>query len=454
MELGAMSRTLSLRFPGSPGSEERASARGLVRPSRRPLDPMGLGVLLFAGLNLNGAFLLFLGTEALLSPFILLLTIVMCVKYARFDKITTNYLLFTLTIASYLVFGALAGVLASNLQTRYITSYGATVVLVSAIYFWLASLDEAALTRILVILRNILLLSCLLVILSDVIRPFQVLPEVAGVDPDQIIQGVESADRASGLFENPNEAAVIALYCIVLVAALPSSRVLVRLLQGGIAVTALIMTFSKTGMLVLLLLTGFFILTRRSFATLVFSALGIVAAFSVLWFVFDNDLLNLSIEQRERLSDVLNLAGGEFNTRSTTGRNVLIELGFDRISGSFPWGAGLGEFHAMEGGLRKNAGGIELNEWLGIHNTYLMILGEGGLVPLVMLVTFLASLLTRGMRAPHRTIVFGFTIVLMADMLVGHHVLLLRFANVVIAVILALLALSPRHQPIRSRMVR
>jgi len=247
---------------------------------------------------------------------------------------------------------------------------------------------------------------------------------------------------------------VMALYCVVLVAALPTSRVLVRLLQGGIAVTALIMTFSKTGMLVLLVLTGLFILTRRSFATLVFSALGIVAAFSVLWFVFDNDLLNLSIEQRERLSDVLNLAGGEFNTRSTTGRNVLIELGFDKISGNFPWGAGLGEFHAMEGGLRKNAGGIELSEWLGIHNTYLMILGEGGLVPLVMLVTFLVSLLTRGMHAPHRTIVFGFTIVLMADMLVGHHVLLLRFANVVIAVILALLALSPRHRPIRSRMVR
>jgi len=115
-----------------------------------------------------------------------------------------------------------------------------------------------------------------------------------------------------------------------------------------------------------------------------------------------------------------------------------------------PWGAGLGEFHAMEGGIRKIAGGIELNEWLGIHNTYLMILGEGGLVPLLVLAAFLVSLFIRGMRAPHRTIVFGFTIILMADMLVGHHVLLLRFANVVIAVILALVALAPHRETGRS----
>jgi O-antigen ligase len=416
----------------------------------RSIDPMGLGVLLFAGLNLNGAFLLFLGTEALLSPLILLLTIVMCVKYVRPEHVALNYMLFTLTIASYLLFGALAGLLTSGLQTRYITSYGATVVLVSALYFWLASLDERSLTRILIILKNILLVSCLLVVLSDVIRPFQVTPEVPGLDAEQIIQGVESADRASGLFENPNEAAMIALYCIVLVVALPSRSILIRLLQGAIAVVALIMTFSKTGMLVLLFLMGLFILTRRSFATLVFSGLGVVAAFSTLWFVFNNDLLNLSWEQRERLSDVLNIAGGEFNTRSTTGRNVLFELGFGKIWGNLPWGAGLGEFHAMEGGIRKIAGGIELNEWLGIHNTYLMILGEGGLVPLLVLAAFLVSLFIRGMRAPHRTIVFGFTIILMADMLVGHHVLLLRFANVVIAVILALVALAPHRETGRS----
>lgn len=421
--------------------------------SHRPIDLMGLGVLLFAGLNLNGAFLLFFGTEAFLSPLILLITVMLCVRYARASYVTVSYALFVSTVGSYLLFGALAGLFASNLQTRYITSYGATLILVSAIYFWLASLSEAALSRVLIILKNILFVSCILVVLSDALRPFQVAPEVPGLDAEQIMQGVEAADRASGLFENPNEAAMISLYCIVLVAALPSRTTLVRIVQGAVAVLALIMTFSKTGMLVLMLLTGLFLFTRRSFGALVLSGIGIVTAFSLLWFVFNNDLLNLSWEQRERLSDVLNLAGGEFNTRSTTGRNVLFEFGFEKIKGNLPWGAGLGEFHAMEGGIRKISGGIELNEWLGIHNTYLMILGEAGIVPLIMLGAFLASVFARGFRSSHQTIVVGFTIIFMADMLVGHHVLLLRFANVVIAVILALVALSPQHLAVhRSRL--
>ncbi|WP_147282393.1 O-antigen ligase family protein [Microvirga subterranea] len=422
--------------------------------AHRSIDVMGLGVLLFAGLNLNGAFLLFFGTEAFLSPLILLITIIMCVRYARASYVTASYALFVSTVGSYLFFGSLAGLLASSLQTRYITSYGATLILVSAIYFWLASMREAELRRVLNILKNILFISCILVVLSDALRPFQVAPEIPGLDAEQIMQGVESADRASGLFENPNEAAMIALYCIVLVAALPSRTPLVRIVQGAVAVLALVMTFSKTGMLVLMLLTGLFLFTRRSFGTLILSGLGIVAAFSVLWFVFNNDLLNLSWEQRERLSDVLNLAGGEFNTRSTTGRNVLFEFGFEKIKGNLPWGSGLGEFHAMEGGIRKISGGIELNEWLGIHNTYLMILGEAGIVPLLMLGGFLASVLARGVRSSHRTIIVGFTIVLMADMLVGHHVLLLRFANVVIAVILALAALPPQRLAVHLSKLR
>ncbi|MFC4172160.1 O-antigen ligase family protein [Microvirga sp. GCM10011540] len=431
----------------------KASFSNASTASHRRVDPLGLGLMLFAGLNLNGVILLFLGAEAFLSPIILLLTIIMCIKYARIAYVTPSYLLFALTVASYLLFGGLAGILGSSFNSSYITSYGATILLVSAIHFWLASVDEAELTRILTILKNILLVSCVMVILSDVIRPYQVTPMMPGIDADQLRQGMESADRASGFFENPNEAAMIALYCIVLIAALPSSSLPLRLVQGAVAVVALIMTFSKAGMLTLLVLTALFLLTRRSFMTLVLSAVGLVLVFSGLWFVFENDLLNLSWEQRERLSDVLNLAGGEINERSTTGRNVLFEMGFEKITSNFPWGAGLGEFHAMEGGVRKVAGGIEVNEWLGIHNTFLMIAGEGGMVPLVMLLVFLLSLLTYGVSAPHRGIVYGFTIILMSDMMVSHHVLLLRFADMFLGVVLALLAFSPRHANVKYSML-
>jgi O-antigen ligase len=174
------------------------------------------------------------------------------------------------------------------------------------------------------------------------------------------------------------------------------------------------------------------------------TGLAVIAAFSVLWFIFDRDLLNLTTEQRERLSDVLNLAGGDFNERSTTGRNVLLEFGFEKIKTAFPWGSGLGQFHAMEGGVRRVDGWFELDEWLGIHNTYLMILGEAGFFPVLIFLAFLISILTRGYRSRYRDIIIGFTIILLADMSVSHHVLLLRFANIAFAIILALIVLSER----------
>lgn len=425
-------------------------ARHNVPPLRRSIDPVGLGLLLFAGLNLNGAILLFLGTEAFLSPVVLLLTIWMCLRYAQTARITSSYILFILAIASYLFFGALAGLLTSGgLQTRYITTYGATVLLVSAVHFWMTSTDAATQTRILTVFKYILLASCLLVILSDALKPYQAVEATPGLEADQVMEAVEGSDRASGLFGNPNEAAMVALYCIVLVAVLPGPSLPIRLLQGAIAVVALAMTFSKAGMLTLLVLTVLFLLTRRSFVTLVLSGLGLIIAFCSIWFIFDRDLLNLSWEQRERLSDVLSLAGGDFNAKSTTGRNVLFELGVERIIDTFPWGEGLGQFHSMEGGLRRAIGNLQLSEWLGVHNTYLMILGESGFIPFAALMSFLIFVLIQGRHGPHRSVVFGFVIILMADMAVAHHALTLRFANVTLGIALALAAQAPGLERLR-----
>jgi O-antigen ligase len=419
----------------------------------RSIDPIGLTVLLVAGLNLNGAFLFFLGTEGLLSPLILLLTSVLCVKYARADRVARIYVLFVLAVLSYLVFALLAGIPTANYDSGYILSYSATIVLVSAIYFWLVSISEAALKRVLIILKYTLLISCLLIMLSDALRPFRSLPPV---DESQLMQMLDTlsapqaVERAAGFFGNPNEAATVALYCIVLIVTMPSQNVYFRTLQCALAVTALVMTFSKAGMLTLLVLVTLFLLTRKSFLTILLTAVVIIGVFSALWYIFDQDILSLSTEQRERLSDVLNLAGGDFNERSTTGRNILLDFGYEKIKETFPWGSGLGQFHAMEGGVRKVAGWFELDEWLGIHNTFLMILGEAGVVPLVILLAFLFSVLARGVRARHRDIIVGFTVILCADMLVAHHVLLLRVTNIAVAIILVLIVLSPRARSLKD----
>jgi O-antigen ligase len=172
---------------------------------------------------------------------------------------------------------------------------------------------------------------------------------------------------------------------------------------------------------------------------------GIVASFWGVWLVFEQDLLSLSWEQRERLADVLNLIGGDFNTRSTTGRDILFGYGLEKIGQALPWGAGLGRFHAMEGGLRN-----ELNEWLGIHNTFLMVLGEAGIIPFGLFLSLVAFLLLRGRSVRHPTILYGFTIILTGDMMTSHNVLVLRIPDLALAVAMTLVA-SRSVGAVRSR---
>ena len=119
------------------------------------------------------------------------------------------------------------------------------------------------------------------------------------------------------------------------------------------------------------MLAAAFVLTRRSLGTMLLFSLAGAIGITALWFVYEHDLFRLSWDQRERLADVFNLAGGEVSARTTTGRTVLIGFGLQKIKDVFPWGAGLGELHAMEGGLRKISNGLETDRWLGVHNTFL-----------------------------------------------------------------------------------
>jgi O-antigen ligase len=403
-----------------------AAMENSTSAARRAADPIALFLLVFSGLNINGAALTLFGAQALLSPLVLLFVVILCARYVRPSGITPVYLLFVAFVGSYLSLATLIALTTSEVDWGQVSTYSATVLFVSALYFWLFSIGDTRLVKALATFKNILLLSCLFVVLSDVMRPYQT------------FHTFTETDRATGFFENPNEAAMAALYCCVLVAALPAKSSAMRVIQYTLPVVALLMTFSKTGLLILIILGVIYVVTRRSLLLSASVAVAIIGSFWGVWWVFDQDLLSLSWEQRERLADVLNLIGGDFNTRSTTGRDILFDFGLEKIEEALPWGAGLGKFHAMEGSLRN-----ALNEWLGIHNTFLMVLGEAGIIPFALFLSLLAVLLLRGMSVRHPTILYGFTIVLIGDMMTSHNVLVLRIPNLALAVAMTLAASSP-----------
>ncbi|EIM28950.1 O-antigen ligase family protein [Microvirga lotononidis] len=410
--------------------------------SSRFLNPIGLGLLLFTGLNLNAVAAMFIGEAEMLSPLALALTLILLVQYTRLRHISFIYMLFVAAILSYLIMGSIPRFETISIDLYYIRLYFVTFLLVSALYFWIVSLDEDHLRLVLIFFKYLMLIACVGTIFSSTLQQYQ------AINPaDAISSGpVEEMERASGLFENPNQAATAALYCLVLVVALPARIFAWRALQVVIAVIALVMTFSKAAMLGGLVLAAAFVLTRRSLGTMLLFSVAVATGIIGLWFIYEHDLFHLSWDQRERLADVFNLVGGEVSARTTTGRTVLVDFGLQKIKQVFPWGAGLGEFHAMEGGLRKIVNGLETNRWLGIHNTFLTILGESGLIPFLAFLSFLVWPVIAARKSKYLGIVFGFMLTLVIQMSAAHDVLLLRFTDAIVAITLAVATFAAREK--------
>jgi O-antigen ligase len=290
---------------------------------------------------------------------------------------------------------------------------------VSGFYFWIAGCSDGELEKILRMLKGLLLIGCLFVPLSPYLSTYLT------------YEGPEG--RAAGLFANPNDAGVAALYALVLVAAYPARSRSFTYCQIAVALAALLLTFSKAGLICLFLITMLVLIERRSLGLFIFAALGFVVAGFGFRYLFENNLLNLSMEQRERVGDVMNILGGEVSSRTTTGRTIMWELGMRRIEQLLPWGAGLGQFHSLEGGSRGS-----LKIWLGVHNTFLMILGEGGLFPFVLFIVFLLRSFVLAFRAKERLVGVGFGLIAVIDMFSSHSTLGFRLSNITTAIMMAI----------------
>lgn len=384
----------------------------------REYDLAGCALLIFGGLNLNGLFLMFIKESALLSPLVLVFVLVLWLRYTRPVAVSELLVLFMAFMVSYLASATVISLINGSFETTYLTIYTATLLLIPGVYFWLFGCTDVEFEKVLRLFKGILLIACALVPFSPYIAPY--------LD----VKGPEG--RATGLFGSPNDAGVAALYCLVLITAYPSKSRLVTAIHVAIALVALALTFSKAGILCLGLLTMFILVERRSVKLILLAIVAFAIAGIALQYLFDNDLFSLSREQRERIADVLNLAGGEISARATTGRTVMWETGLWRIEDQLPFGSGLGSFHSLEGGSRG-----DLQVWLGVHNTFLMIIGEAGLIPFAIFMTFLTRLFIIGAQAKDRLVAVGFGVVFVVDMLSSHSTFAFRLSNVALAIAIA-----------------
>lgn len=357
------------------------------------------------------------------------ISIYLITRYARISNIGDIFGLFLLFFALYLFSSILPALLAGEIQAADVVIarfYLSTIIFTTAIYFWAAQLSDAALANVLRITKGLFVIACLGTIFTQQFGFYQ---ERTGIE------------RLAGLFFDQNQAAFVALYCLVLVAAYPANSRLLTLAQGGIAFTALVLTFSRTGLLTFLLLSFLFLFNRPSVKTVAFFIIGMTVLTWALWMVFEHDLMGLSWAQRARLADVLDIATGQVSEGTMGERAILFDVGARKIAEVFPWGAGINKFHSLEYGIRSYSSGA----WLGVHNTYLMILGEAGLAALVAFLAFWTRTIWKlaNSSSAFRIFSIGASVVLLCSMLTTHSVLSQKVPPAMLAFVMVIAARAP-----------
>lgn len=227
-----------------------------------------------------------------------------------------------------------------------------------------------------------------------------------------------SHTRFSGVFHGPNFAGAAACQAVALSLSLLGGRrsgflYLVAIL-GSVAV---VLTFSRAAILTLALVFLFFLWSSisnmhtrtRSYSTVWMISIFVIGIFALVFINLEH--LPLEKNQLTRLEWMMNRSVSNIPNK----RFTLWYLGILRIAESPLLGYGLSQFHSLPNAPVCYGGPtIEIIE-CGVHNTYLLIWGEAGIIPLTLFLLFIGSLLRARLALPKSvatTTVAGWTIIL------------------------------------------
>jgi hypothetical protein len=239
--------------------------------------------------------------------------------------------------------------------------------------------------------------------------------------------------RASGLFANPNEAGIAAAAALAFVLQFPMKRKLFSWAAAFVAGGAVVLTFSKTAiaLTILILTMALAQRLRRVFLVplLIASALALTGALNpsaVASSVATSNYFQLTGPQQERIIELGMLLSGTIDQDVTTGRLDKWEVAMERIMVNLPLGLGLGSYHSIDGGI-------------GVHNAFLMLWGEGGSIPILLVVSSMSLIAWRALRRPNWGIEIYLLAAIIAQAMSTHGAFGLRFQNLLIGFMLGAL---------------
>jgi O-antigen ligase len=206
-----------------------------------------------------------------------------------------------------------------------------------------------------------------------------------------------SFDRFAGIYFNPNTAGFIANITTILGLATllrQNSPKILGIIGVLVGVITMVFSFSKTAILIfvvlLLLMAGIYFSmyrkidrTTRRIANVFFILIlyGLVQL-GILISVFFSDLTR---NQQERITQIETILSGKGDKSSTSNRAELAELGLRKISDRPILGSGLFSF------VQLLEAGKETGDDVGVHNIFLRVWGEAGILPFLLFMAFFGA---------------------------------------------------------------
>jgi len=250
-------------------------------------------------------------------------------------------------------------------------------------------------------------------------------------------------DRQIGIFTNPNTTGLHANYvlCFCLYSLISDRKgKLLWLLLIPACFYAAFLSLSKAAMLmatlnlllyILFNLINFHRLKLSSKLISIFSIAIIGFSSFYIYANFEKLVGGLSYAQAGRIIDAIQISQGNINDKTTSERSGIAELVFPMIKSHPIEGNGFGSFHRIIG------------HGLGVHNTALLIIGESGIIPLILYLVFILLFFLKSLKQKEIGLKYLFVSVLttyiLISFLTSHNALDERISNVIIGIFLVLI---------------
>ncbi len=343
--------------------------------------------------NANGFLIMLYGIKAPLSPLILILSLVisLLVIVRTKNKYHFSFLLLLFFLISYLFIGTLGLSFYINEhdpRTNHINLYRKyipTILLVFVFYKTTLYFHRAKFPAWLYYFTW----SLLTVVAT--ITAFGSEMGLASVYSFANKAFLEGSNREIGFFENPNEAGFQSCFALVFsLFMFMDSRFRFKpiyILTAAVSLYATYKTFSRAALLgsMVVILIYFIVhvlnlnLVKKGLKWRFLFLMGLMFyALSLGVKKYETVMHNLSPYQKKRIINSISLFSGEINSKGSANERLkVLKIGIVEIKNRPLFGSGIGAFNRL-----KNCG-------IGIHNTYLLVLGDSGIVPFILLILFI-----------------------------------------------------------------